>query len=429
MFEYVASGLAHTRITKKGLKELQAINPNDPVIELINKMISSFNFDHHKISFLFNAYTELGIGETFSKIIAPTTLNNIYSDSGGLQMVTLGHGSTPELKDKIYNTQSRLSTIGMAFDEIPVETNGGKSERNDTNARFFNKKIVHEKATLTGKNLKRQIEIFSQNGNNSCKPMMIIQGNCYDTYQQWTDIVLKEVGHNNWKYIKGISSGAAALGQGTLEDFKRLFYMTHLELPNDFKVNHYHLLGVGSPSRMLPVYSLLKNGSIAKDCLISYDSTTHTSGLSLGTYFYNNNLMNFNQYKDKNFYDVFNDINTNNRNFGFPEIDEDMLFCRISQPALWNDKYGHDTYSEFHTIFSYLLGSIYNFMKCIDQLKDDNVFFEDFCDRKGLLNPLNTYTSCRDLKDFGQWEHLFSKVLRSKSVNSKEDVPSLDSLF
>lgn len=430
MFEYVASGLAHTRVAKKILRELYAQDPNHPALKLINDMIKSINFDHHKMSFLFNAYTELELGKVFNSVIYDDTLNNIYADSGGLQMVTLGHKSTPELKDKVYNVQSKMSTIGMAFDEIPVETRGGRSEKNDTTARLFNSLILDDKAKLTGENLKRQIEVFKQNPDNKCRPMMIIQGNCYSTYQKWTDIVLNEVHHNDWKYIKGISSGAAALGQGTLEDFKRLFYMTHLDLPSEFTVDHYHLLGVGSLSRMLPVYPLLRNGSIPKDCLISYDSTTHTSGISNGKYFKDSKLMEFTQYKNRDFYSILDDINMNVTKLGFDPINEDFLFYRICQPSLWNDKCGEDPYNEFHTIFAYLVGSILNFMKCIDQLKVDNDYYERFANSKSLLTPLNTYESCRDLHDFYEWERVFTKVLRSKKVYNKADIaPSLDEYF
>lgn len=427
MFEYVASGLAHTRISKKILRELPS---NHEAVQIISDLMKALNFDHHKMSFLFNAYTELELGKIFNTVIHPGTLHNIYADSGGLQMVTLGHTSDDEMKSKVYEIQSNLSTVGMAFDEIPIQLRGERSERNNTDLRLFDGDALEEKAKLTGQNLKNQIETYLANPNNKSRPMMIIQGNCYETYQRWTEIVLDEIGHNNWKYIKGVSSGAAALGQGALEDFKRLFYMTHLELPEEFKVDHYHLLGVGSLSRMLPIFPLMNNGTIASDCLISYDSTTHTSGISMGKYFKDAKLMDFAQNKDIVFYEIFNDINQNVKSLGFDPIDEDRLFARICQPALWNDTYGSETYNEFHTIFAYLASSVLNFMKCIDRLKDDPAYYEEFAQAKKLYMPLKTYGSCRDLKDFGEWERCFTKVLRSRRIHNKADVPpSLDSLF
>lgn len=429
MFEYVASGMNHTRISKKILRELHAINPQDPAILIINDMVKSINRDHHKMSFLFNAYSEIGLGHIIDAIIQPDTIYNTYADSGGLQMITLGHVSTPELRENVYKVQSNLSTIGMAFDEIPVETRG-RSDKADTAGRLFSESLMLTKAKQTGQNLREQIEFFKNNPNNRCKPMMIIQGNCYDSYNRWTDIVLKEVNPNDWKYIKGISSGSAALGSGALEDFKRLFYMTHLGCSQDFKVDHYHLLGVGSLSRMLPIYPLINNGSITEDCLVSYDSTTHTSSISNGKYFYNDRLDEFTKNKDKVFYDVVRDINKNMKTLGFGNINEDHLFYRLCQPSLWNDKVGEKPFEEFHTIFAYLVSSIYNFMECIDKLKADKAYYEKFAISKELLTPLQTYETCRDMKDFFEWERCFSKVLRSKGISNKADVsPSLDDIF
>lgn len=429
MFEYVASGMNHTRISKKSLRDAAIQNKNDPTIELINAMTKSINRRHHKMSFLFNAYAEVLLGNIINDIIYKDTIYNTYADSGGLQMITLGHTSTPLLRKNVYNVQSNLSTIGMAFDEIPVETIG-RSDKADTSGRLFCNSLMLKKAKETGENLREQIENFKDNPNNKCKPMMIIQGNCYDTYNRWADIVLKEVNANDWKYIKGISSGSAALGSGALEDFKRLFYMTHLDIPSEFKVNHYHLLGVGSLSRMLPVFPLINNGSITEDCLISYDSTTHTSSISNGKYFYNSRLSEFAKNKNKDFFNVVADINNNMATLGFGPINEDHLFYRICQPSLWNDIIGESIYDEFKTIFSYFISSVYNFMNCIDRLKDDTQYYEEFAISKKLLMPLKTYETCRDLTDFFEWENCFSKVLRSNSISNKKDVPvSLDTLF
>lgn len=424
MFEYVASGLNHSRINKNSLKHAFKADPNSPVINIINELISSIQKDNHKVSFLFNAYTEKSLGDVFTSIIRPDTIYNRYADSGGLQMVTLGHVSNEAMKEKVYKIQADYGTVGMCFDEIPVTTIG-KGSVTDMSNRRFDPTMVDAKAKETGANLKRQIEVFNGIPNNKCKPMLIIQGNCYDSYNRWLDISLKEVGHNNWKYIKGISSASSSFGSGVLEYFQQLFYMTHLDLPNDFTVDHFHLLGVGSLSRLLPLMPLLKNGKIKDSTTISYDSTTHTSGISLGSYYMNKRLMDFTKYKDLDFYNIFDDINKNLAELGFNSIDEEHLFHRLSQPNLWDDKMGVNVhvYEEFFTIFAYLVSSIHNFISDVDCLRYDNAYYEDFAISKGLLLPLNSFQDCRDFKDFSEWENVYRKVLKSKKIISLGDAP------
>ena len=310
MFEYVASGLSHAALNKKYLSDEVDNNLYGECITNINNMFKAINQDHHRVSLLFNAYIEKHYGVLFNKLFYKNTLNNIYSDSGGLQMITLGHTSTDELKNSVYDIQSNLSTVGMCFDEIPVTVNANeKTSTTNMSARIYDVNVFAQKAKETGINLKNQIEYFKNNPNNMCKPMIILQGNCFDTYQQWTDIVLNEIGHSNWKYIDGIALGGAALGQGVYEDLQRNFYCTHVELPSEIKIKHYHLLGVGSLFRMLPMMALIRDKKI--DAHISYDSTTHTGGISRGNYFISDVPTNFPQYKDKYFYIVLDDIHKN----------------------------------------------------------------------------------------------------------------------
>ena len=53
----------------------------------------------------------------------------------------------------------------------------------------------------TGKNIKRQIEIFLEEKSSS-KPMIIAQGNCYETYMYWVEYVLKEIPSSYYKQPK-----------------------------------------------------------------------------------------------------------------------------------------------------------------------------------------------------------------------------------
>lgn len=420
MFEYVASGLSHAAFNKKQLSDEVNNDLYGECVSNINNMFKSINKENHKIGLLYNAYIEKRYGVLFDKLFYPGTLNNIYSDSGGLQMITLGHTSTDELKDSVYKVQSNLSTVGMCFDEIPVSINENeKSSITNITARTFDPKMLAQKAKDTGINVRKQIEYFKNNPNNKCKPMIILQGNCFDTYQQWTDILLNEIGHNNWKYIEGIALGGAALGRGIYEDLQRTFFCTHVELPSEIKIKHYHLLGVGSLFRMLPMTTLVRANKV--NAHISYDSTTHTGGISRGNYFDDLSPLNFPQYKDKYFYYILDDIHKNLSSLGIkPSVNESMLYDRISLPTNWK-KGNYTVNDEYNTLLSYLISSIYNFMKSIDKLCYDNNFYEEYISSKNLYMPLLAYSQCSDINDFNEWMRCFKNILYSNPVKIKQN--------
>lgn len=429
MFEYVISAIDYTKIGNKALLDMYNNNNDDECIKNINKLLKSINRPNHKLSILFNAYTEEKVGRTLNKILYKDTINRIYSDSGGLQMVTLGHTPTEELKNKVYNIQSNYSNIGMCFDEIPVVIKGEKSVRGDTKNRFFDMSILDAKAKETGFNLRKQIEHFKNNPNNKCKPMMIIQGNCFESYQRWTDIVLNEIGHHNWKYITGLSSASSSIGDGTLEDFKRTFFTTQLDLPNEINISHYHLLGVGSLTRMLPIIALRKNGIISDKKNISYDSSTHTSFLANGLYFKNHGRFPFPKSKNKNYYQVLDDINKNMNILGNDVIEDEYLYHRFSEPSLWNEKYKNNIYDNYHTTLAYLVSNIYNFMTSLDKLVYENNFFTEFTIKNKLFIPIDSYMKCRDIKDFNEWNKCFCNILDSSKVETIDSAVTLDDFF
>lgn len=420
MFEYVASGLSHASFNKKYLANEVDNDLYGECVSNINNMFKAINQNHHRMSLLFNAYIEKHYGVLFDKMFYNGSLNNIYSDSGGLQMITLGHKSTDELKNSVYEVQSNLSTVGMCFDEIPVTVNSNeKTSTTNMSARIYDASTLAQKAKETGINVRNQIEYFKNNPNNKCKPMIILQGNCFDTYQQWTDIVLNEIGHQNWKYIDGIALGGAALGQGVYEDLQRTFYCTNVELPSEIKIKHYHLLGVGSLFRMLPMMALLKANKVNAN--ISYDSTTHTGGISRGNYFITDVPTNFPQYKDKYFYMVLDDIHKNLKKLNLNiNVTENMLYDRISIPSNWK-KNNYTGIEEYNTLLSYLISSIYNFMSSVDKLYEDDSYYEEYTHHKGLLIPLTAYSKCDDKKDFNEWMKCFKNVLYSNPVTVKQN--------
>ena len=165
-YDYVASGLSFTRVGRVGLKE--------ETFDFINNYVEKIQSDQHKFSMLFNAYKEKSLGERlYSRY--KKSCKNIYSDSGGLQMITLGENITQEKKRMVYDVQAKNSTIAFQFDEIPVVVEGEKSEKLDVQNRFFDESFLEEKARHSGRNLKEQIDYFREIGSET-KPFLILQG-------------------------------------------------------------------------------------------------------------------------------------------------------------------------------------------------------------------------------------------------------------
>ena len=274
-FEYVASGLSFLRVR---FKESHRGDTADRLNGMWNLLRGKHN---HEFSFLYNAFIEKEFGEFFRDVYRGKGVKQIYADSGGLQMITLGKTITPQLKQDVYTNQGTYSDCAMSFDEIPVSLKSARSVRSDTSNKYFDRSKFEWCARQSGRNIRDQIETFIKMGSDA-RPFFIAQGNDLDTYVRWTELAMEEIPQELQQFIGGVALGAVALGTGTLEDCKRAFYYT--QLPLSQTTHHFHLLGVGSVSRLLPVIAL-QNHDVYKNTLISYDSTTHTSGVQMGRYY------------------------------------------------------------------------------------------------------------------------------------------------
>ena len=274
-FEYVASGLSFLRVRFKESHTL-------PTANRLNDIWSLLRGQHnHEFSFLYNAFIEKEFGEFFRDVYRGKGVNQIYADSGGLQMITLGKTITPQLKQEVYTNQGNYSDCAMSFDEIPVSLKSTRSSRSDTSSKYFDRTKFEWCARESGKNIRDQIETFIKMGSQA-RPFFIAQGNDLDSYVRWTELALEEIPKELHEFIGGVALGAVALGTGTLEDCKRAFYYT--QLPLSKTTHHFHLLGVGSVSRLLPVIAM-QHHDVYQNTLVSYDSTTHTSGVQMGRYY------------------------------------------------------------------------------------------------------------------------------------------------
>ena len=415
MFEYVASGTSYFK-----LMYAESLLP-----ENINWFCRTFgalnDTNNHKVSLLYNAFAERRIGDYMGEHYAPH-VHHIHADSGGLQMITLGKTITTELKEEVYASQAKNSTIAMCFDVIPVRTlDSGRSERLDLSNRRFDRTDLERCARETGRNLRRQIDFFQENGSDA-RPMLIAQGNDYDSYMKWVEYIVDELTPDHVRKIGGIAMGAAALGKGSLEDIKRAFYYAHL--PIELESRHLHLLGVGSVYRLLPQIIMMQNG-VYQDVQMSYDSTTHTSAVTQGRYYMNDTTFTFTRAFDDSYRIVLEDIK---RNYPFYELNVDQFYeCLNVSSRTYEAKHGSINNS-LQTYVAYVSSCIKNFIEQVDRISQsrDNVMkFAKGLDR----NAFDALYSVHTPEDFAHWLRHVGPYMDTQPVLEYTEQSSLEELF
>jgi hypothetical protein len=196
-------------------------------------------------------------------------------------MVTQNKTITVELKDKIYDIQANHSSYAMCFDEMPIRIDGenkGMTSRLDLSNRQYIVEWAKDKAVLTGKNVKRQIEVIRKN-NSDTKVFIICQGNETKDFVNYYNNVMAQLPEDYYTSIAGVALSAACTGLGILETIQMLFSYRYMHIPKGMG-NKLHLLGFGSVSRLYPMMLLKASGYLEAD--ITFDSSSHAMSCLLG---------------------------------------------------------------------------------------------------------------------------------------------------
>lgn len=408
---YISSGMNHTRINSM---------EDQRTIDWVKHGIRKLTTDNYQFGFLYNAYTEKNLGQLFSSTYSDV-LCDIHADSGGLQMITLGHQITPEMKMDIYRHQAQHSTIAMSFDEIPVTSSGVLDFAN----RRFNAHLVEEKAIQSGKNLVDQLKLFAAE-KTKAKPLLIAQGNDMETYCKWVDIVQKQIPSELLPMLGGVALAGSSMGNGDLENVRTAFYYTQMDLKFDCK--QVHLLGVGSISRFIPTMVFMKSG-LYKDLVISIDSTTHTGNVSRNSY-YNEQceVVKLGRLYDPFEYEkLFNfckffDIDIQSARELFEVISSGPTYSELKEIAGNDDAVHKYLQGKFAVFFVSAKNTLDAFT---DYLNDKNVLTHT---RKHMLMPMKHLQEVKTLQDYLVWERNFAHYLPSNAVPNTE-VCSLDEFF
>lgn len=429
-FEYVASGIAHSRLLVNKAYELEKTK------EIVNKIISFVNNrNNHKFSVLFNAYAESKFNDMIEACFEKQ-IESTYSDSGGLQVLTQGKVFTKELKEKVYSIQSAFSDFAMSFDEIPISTIGNNSSVTSKNNKIFDASLFRQYAEKSRDNLKEQIEFFSKT-NCRAKILPIIQGNSIEGFMEWHDILMNDLSKEELSFCaEGLSFSNAAFGMGLKEEIHRIIAIEKIKSE---RCKHIHILGLGSIKRLLPLLILSNNGLLNGIERISFDSTSHTANSSMGTYYlksmkkhdvgrfqYNKSLTLIIQDIKENFGEIFEELE---RLFEFP-IDEEMLHFTTGVPTLYKEsKYKNHEY--IHSCFTvlFMASQVLNFTYIIDNCRRSKKFLVNTIG--GSTHSLQSLLkNVKCLESFYAWQdfYLEKNISSKKILDISKNIPT-DSFF
>lgn len=416
-FEYVASGLNHTQIERTWARQEYSI----PIYkELFSAISSAGNF-----SFLFNAFTEEKLGDVLKDY--RDSVYSIHSDSGGLQIVTLGKKVTSELYRDIYRRQAKNSDIAMSFDEIPVKRLSDKIEMNDFQSRVFDMNNYKDFAKKSGENLIEQIQLFLDEKSKT-KPLLIAHGNDLETYRVWVDTMLATIPSNLHQHIGGIAVSGASLGGGLLEDFQKAAFISEIDH------EHIHLLGIGSVKRLLPLMVFGRNGLYKKDYHVSYDSTSHTSGINKGSYWYQGKMIDVGRFMGPNYKHVYSDIDTkiNLRQKGIELKD---FYATMSKRDYSKMKVNDTAFIEEEVIkFIYItLGfgasSIINFIKDVELCSSSEKQLDKYSKLYKMSKDIYSLKQISSISDFEYWLKTCTNHIPSKRIKKSTEMHTLGELF
>lgn len=441
VIEYVASAMGMPKLIncKERLTE-QWRDEFAPLVDRTVQMMCDRANDNphfkHEVSMLYNGYTETKTGEYLS-YNGNQGFKNIYVDSGGLQMVTLGRTPDDDLRRGVYEVQAAHGDFGMCFDEIPLEvykihgaTN--RTERNKTENKRFVVSKKDQYGRQTGMNIRRQVETFIEK-NSDCKVIIILQGNNVSDFEENWEAIASQLEPEHFDHIGGFAVADTCIGNGALETCDMIAGWKRVMAPEHI-MKHIHFLGVGSLSRFMPNLYLMRSGFVPEDVRISLDSTTHTSALYMGL-FKLDKIIKYGTKRDEQtdmimgmVYDRFEEVIS-------PFMDRDRYVNECGDGVRnmlsdWRNKYKDDPSEEAQRMFHFMDFNLWihvAYMVEAFQLRVNRAFDDMKVNRE---DPLSFLLEVRDSSDYDAWRREFGRrntiwtrrIPRASIANSKASV-------
>ncbi len=375
------------------------------------------------VSLLFNAFTEKKFGPRIA-LGNGYGFDRIYSDSGGLQIITRGMTITPELKKEVYAVQSKTD-LAMCFDHIPVRAECA-SHRQSTLNKTFHFEDFERCAKETAHNVKEQIETFIQLKCDT-KVFFIVQGNTLDDMMLWFKIATEIIPWDYWERIQGIAIGGACMGQGQLEDIEKLIAYGRLKKEFDphYVRNHLHILGVGSINRLYPLVILRNTEFIGPEVHVSYDSSTLSMAYIYGTF--NDSIGGFIKSSpvwEETFKFYYDKVGLLLKEFGFTQAELNEFYPRMVSDMLCHNKvYATDENDRLR-----LAGHC---IKCLANIFQIKSFTQSMYDMdlnwKKDTSPIGLLRQVHSVEDFDKWKAQYAYAIPSKRITRKGS--SLEDFF
>lgn len=376
-----------------------------------------------EISLLYNAYTEKKLIDKF-KSLKNLETRAIYADSGGLQIVTRGKEITEKVKDQIYLDQA-YADYGMCFDVMPITKSNAtkkqtRNERSNMGSRIFHPSLHKEAGRLTGVNVKKQIASYRKIGAKT-KAIIIVQGNTFEEMVMYYEQIAKQLKDEDYDHIGGMAISGACIGRGELESIEilRAAHLISKKAHGNIS-KHFHLLGIGSIARMKSVIYLKRSGYLDSFDHISFDSTSHTSTMTYGLMKLNGGCKALGSHRGRkteeqfsNIYDLFKPYI---KKHATKDEYLDLILGKIdpSKPLGTADDWRHgsilkrsDSVLGKLSVNAYTLYQVNNFLKCLDDLWDDE-FAGD---------PTTALLRVKNDDDMQQWFGDYGRELSSNRIS------------
>jgi hypothetical protein len=209
---------------------------------------------------LFNAYTEKKIvegGPDFRRFF-----DCLYSDSGGLQLVTQNRSITPEMRREIYRIQATYSDLAFSFDRIPYKKVNGSML-------YLGDQICKNFGEMAGRDLKEQISYFEEMGSQT-KIFPILHGPTKDGLKSYTYNMFDQLNEDEISKLEAIAAGGL-IWTDEFRILERAVNCYQLDIPDTMKP-HFHALGIVSPRKLMPVLIGTLNGLLPGCRKFSFDS-------------------------------------------------------------------------------------------------------------------------------------------------------------
>ena len=389
------------------------------------------------VSALFNAYTEEDCARNATNRFTGMKSiigSNLYADSGGLQMVTLGHGNIDEAqRKKIYQTQMNYASHAMSFDEIPSIMIEKK--------RFYRPNKVYSCGQISGENLLEQYNYFKENKSDT-KIVPIIQGWGKGDISLFTDGLMESV-KPIWNNFDMLATGFSSTSVwGTAR--------RAIDIYNDKRLRpkfleHYHMLGMSGYKRIIPMLILLKSGLIKDMETLSFDSSSISMTYVMGNVVKSTkDLISGKKYdlgtvrtKDvEDYYQEIFDFWKGAPNFNYKDVD-DLLECsQFNSRGIKSAKQRHDETDDIDEALKYLTQeqyfifyNVYKYAMVLEDFLEDEIGLESIFKGKDfeLFSKLENITT---IEDFYDWQDYVDSTQNTQiEIYEEETSNPTDSLF